>query len=328
MDGMRAEAKLLDTLTADDRALFRQIVGAPVEGLVREIRSLPSKRYWRFFSGEKFLNWPELNRRGLHVFRTLLGTRLVEESIRRHGLWDTPESREFRKNGLLVRTDFLREEDLERLRSKRRMPPSVRAKLAWLVDCCIGSDTFRGKVWMEEFEYVPNDIQLDLHLDTFHPTVKIWYYPSDVSADLGPLHIVAGSHALTPAKLQWAYECSLIAADPGHPEYASRVAGSFRVNAGSNARSELERLGLEPEQPMIGRANTLFLVDTSALHRRGLIREGLVRKCARGDHRVSPFEGLRHPVRRRLTQTRERASAVLRKQLSGRQPASPGATPA
>jgi hypothetical protein len=327
---MYAETKLLDALTADDRALFEQIVGVPVESLLPEIRSLSSERYWSIFSVEKFLDWPELNRRGLHVFRTLLGTRLVEDAIRRHGLWDTPESREFRENGLLVRTDFLSPEDFERYRSTHQLPASTSADLARLVDCCVGNATFKGRLGIQRLEHDAADPQLDLHLDTFHPTVKFWYYLSDVSVEHGPLHIVAGSHVLTPEKLQWAFETSLIAGDRSHPEYVARCGktgrrGSFGIDVGGDGRLPLERLGLEPEQPMLGRANTLFLVDTSGLHRRGVIAEGLVRETARGARRVSPFGNLHHPSRRRLTRIRDRASGALRSRLSG--PSSVGASP-
>jgi len=312
---MDAQATLLAPLTAGDRDAFERIVGSPPEDLLREVASLPSDRYWEVFSVAKFLNWPELNRAGLHVFRTLLGTRRVEAAVRRRGLWEMPEGRAFRERGVAVREDFLVGDDLARYRATGRMPRAAREEVARLVARCIGSDTFEGGLGIQELEHDPADPQLDLHLDTFHPTVKVWYYPDDVALEDGPLHVVPASHVLTPAKLEWVYECSLIAADPDHPEHAARCGstrtGSFRLDTGGDGRAALERLGLGREEPMTGRANTLFLVDTSAFHRRGVIAGGRVRRCARGSHRVSPFEGLRHPVRRRLARSRARLPGLL-----------------
>ena len=47
------------------------------------------------------------------------------------------------------------------------------------------------------------DPQLELHADTFHPSLKAWLFLTDVADDQGPLTYVAGSHRLTPERLAW-----------------------------------------------------------------------------------------------------------------------------
>ena len=59
------------------------------------------------------------------------------------------------------------------------------------------------------------DPQTDLHIDTFHPTVKAFYFLTDVAEDEGPFVYVPGSHRLTPKRLQWEYEQSIGAATSG-----------------------------------------------------------------------------------------------------------------
>ena len=49
----------------------------------------------------------------------------------------------------------------------------------------------------------PPDPQLELHADTFHPSLKAWLFLTDVTDDQGPLTYVAGSHRLTPQRLAW-----------------------------------------------------------------------------------------------------------------------------
>ena len=47
------------------------------------------------------------------------------------------------------------------------------------------------------------DPQLELHADTFHPSLKAWLFLTDVTDDQAPLTYVPGSHRLTPERLAW-----------------------------------------------------------------------------------------------------------------------------
>lgn len=107
----------------------------------------------------------------------------------------------------------------------------------------------------------PADPQLNLHEDTFHPTMKAWYFLTDVADEDGPLTYVRGSHHLTEKRLAWAKEHSLRAPD-GVDRLSAR--GSMRI-----AREELPALDLPEPTRFTVPANTLAVVDTVGFHARG-----------------------------------------------------------
>ena len=79
------------------------------------------------------------------------------------------------------------------------------------------------------------DPQLELHADTFHPSLKAWLFLTDVTDDQAPLTYVPGSHRLTPERLAWeqARSVSIVTSD----RLSQR--GSLRI-----APEELPALGL------------------------------------------------------------------------------------
>lgn len=106
------------------------------------------------------------------------------------------------------------------------------------------------------------DPQTALHADTFHPTMKAWYFLNDVADDEGPLTYVPGSHRLTPQRRAWERNKSLHA-----PEGLDRLSarGSFRIE-----NEELTELGLGPVHRFAVPANTLVVADTHGFHARAL----------------------------------------------------------
>lgn len=106
----------------------------------------------------------------------------------------------------------------------------------------------------------PPDPQTAFHADTFHPTMKAWYFLNDVAEDEGPLTYVPGSHKLTPERLAWEEEMSL-RGSAAMDRLSAR--GSFRID-----RDGLDRLGLGPARRFAVPANTLVVVDTNGFHAR------------------------------------------------------------
>jgi hypothetical protein len=106
----------------------------------------------------------------------------------------------------------------------------------------------------------PPDPQLELHADTFHPSLKAWLFLTDVTDGQGPLTYVAGSHRLTPKRLAWEKARSL--AISKSDRLSQR--GSFRI-----APDELPALGLPPPTRFAVSANTLVVIDTCGFHARG-----------------------------------------------------------
>ncbi len=125
------------------------------------------------------------------------------------------------------------------------------------------------------------DPQTRLHADTFHPTMKAWFFLTDVAEDEGAFSYVPGSHRLTPARLDWEGEMSLRAR-----RHADRLCarGSFRID-----ESELKTLGLPPVRRLAVAANTLVVADTFGFHARGPSARSTVRIELWGYDRRNPF---------------------------------------
>jgi hypothetical protein len=107
----------------------------------------------------------------------------------------------------------------------------------------------------------PPDPQVELHADTFHPSMKAWLFLTDVGPDDSPLTYVPGSHRLTPERLAWERRRSLDVLDGGD-RLSQR--GSLRI-----AQTELAALGLPQPIRFTVPANTLVIVDTCGFHARG-----------------------------------------------------------
>lgn len=105
------------------------------------------------------------------------------------------------------------------------------------------------------------DPQTFLHSDAFQPSVKAWFFLTDVAPDAAPFVYVPGSHRLSPQRLAWERRMSLAAKTA--PSRQTRR-GSFRV-----AEAELAELGLPPPKHFAVPANTLVIADTYGFHARG-----------------------------------------------------------
>jgi hypothetical protein len=133
----------------------------------------------------------------------------------------------------------------------------------------------------------PPDPQTSLHADTFYPAMKAWLFVEDVTADAGPFTYVPGSHQLTPDRLAWERERSLMVRD-GEDRLSAR--GSFRVE-----RQELTAMGLPQPIAFAVPANTLIVADTFGFHARGMAhaRSTRIELWAYGRHNpFRPYTGL------------------------------------
>jgi len=238
-----------------------------------------------------------LNEQGLHVGRLQLAHRLAEARRARLANAIRPEDREaFARDGFVMRHDFLPERRFQALLAELRAYqaplreksegdsvlrkttvtprvlrdlPALAALLAtpdWdaLIRYVGGRDaapTVHLQSVLQHAHDGPRDPQTYLHADTFHPTVKAWFYLTDVVADAGPLTYVPGSHRLTEARLAWERRMSLDARDA---EDADTRQGSFRI-----AEAALPDLGLPPPRALAVPANTLIVADTFGFHARG-----------------------------------------------------------
>ncbi|MBB6122804.1 phytanoyl-CoA dioxygenase family protein [Sphingobium subterraneum] len=107
----------------------------------------------------------------------------------------------------------------------------------------------------------PADPQTRVHADTFHPTMKAFFFLTDVAEDEGPFSYVPGSHHLTAQRREWERAKSLTPAADLEP-LAAR--GSLRIGD-----EELRDLGLPLPVRFAVPANTLVVADTCGFHARG-----------------------------------------------------------
>lgn len=258
-----------------------------------------------------------LNEAGLHVARVKLAYSLSSSRRKRLAhLIDPADQAAFDHDGFIFKTDFLPPEQFAQLRDQvaqfrgparemiqgdavtRRLAldrralnamPAVRALLKeprWrgLIRYVGASDseplTYIQTILAHAVEGGAPDPQLELHADTFHPTVKAWLFLTDVAEEDGPFTYVPGSHRLTPERLAWERKKSLDARS------AERLTarGSFRV-----ARDGLEGLGLPQPRSFPVPANTLIIADTFGFHARGAAARPSARVEIWGYGRRNPF---------------------------------------
>ena len=127
----------------------------------------------------------------------------------------------------------------------------------------------------------PPDPQIQLHSDTFHPSMKAWLFLTDVGPDDRPLTYVAGSHRLSDRRADWEYRKSINVVTDGD-RLSQR--GSFRISP-----KELTELGLPEPTYFAVPANTLVAADTCGFHARASSDRMTVRVELWAFARRSPF---------------------------------------
>ncbi|HXC89311.1 MAG TPA: phytanoyl-CoA dioxygenase family protein [Stellaceae bacterium] len=250
------------------------------------------------FRDNPIIGSPRLNRAGLHVARMRLAQRMAERRrAKLEPLISSEDRTAFRRDGFVVKPDFLPEADFAAVKRQalelaaparqqqqgdaitRRIAldrwalsrlPALQAMLEspeWL-----GLVRYVGSSRLEPLVYIqtifaqacaaPPDPQTRLHADTFHPTVKAWFFLTDTCAEDGPFVYVPGSHRPTRRRLAWERRKSLTA----------RRSADFQAARGSPriTLEELPRLGLGAPKVFAVPENTLIVADTMGFHARGI----------------------------------------------------------
>lgn len=248
------------------------------------------------FADNPILGSPALNRAGLHVWRLKSAHALARwRRARLARLVPKALCEQFDRDGFVVLPEVLPPGEFSQLQQAlletefecrahqqgdtitRRVPvgPELRRRLPSLAKL-LDDRRWRGlmayvaSARTKPFYYIqtiaggvadgPADPQLELHSDTFHPSLKAWLFLTDIADDGRPLIYVAGSHRLSPERIEWERHKSMTVMESGD-RLSQR--GSFRVDA-----DELGALGLPPPTRFSVSANTLVVADTCGFHAR------------------------------------------------------------
>jgi hypothetical protein len=269
------------------------------------------------FRDNPVIGSPALNRAGLHVARVRLAGRMAEWRRQRlRSLLPAEDRAAFERDGFVLKYDFLPAAAFAALRDQvlgfagparqqlqgdaltRRIAldraalarlPRVRELLEspqWL-----GLVHYIGAFRLEPLSYIqtifshvregPIDPQTWLHADAFHPSVKAWFFLTDVGEDEGPFVYVPGSHRPTRRRLAWERKVSIEAA--GSADFQTSR-GSLRIS-----RETLRRLGLPEPNAFAVPGNTLVVADMVGFHARGISARPSTRVEIWGYGRRNPF---------------------------------------
>lgn len=257
-----------------------------------------------------------LNRMGLHVGRVILAHGIMGFRMWLMRLSLSKEDRLFfRKNGYLLKTNFLSDDDFKQLEQEARhyngetregrqgntltqravMSPEAQ-KLVPAIAKLLNSKALRHLAQYTTghcrapFYYIENvknhyaegeeDPQKSFHTDTFHPTMKCWFFIDEVTAENGPFTYIPGSNRLSKARLKAEYRKSVEGKDQAI-RYARR--GSMRYND-----EEIAALGLADPVAMTVPPNTLVIANTFGIHKRTESGKS-TRLSIYGDSRTNPF---------------------------------------
>ncbi len=276
-----------------------------------------------------------LNRCGLHVVRILLAHSIMRLRFAMLGIGvDKDLKKSFYKDGFMVIENAMSEQRFQQIKNQVKSVdaqvrecrqgdtlthrilideqsqtdlPAVTAMLASkrylsLHKFASGKNT-RPVSYIQtiknHFVEGPDDPQKNLHSDTFHPTMKSWYFLDDCSSDNGPFTYLPGSHRLSFARLKWEYHKSITIAQQGD-KYSSN--GSFRATP-----EDLASMGMGEPVGFSVPANTLVIANTHGLHCRGHAQKRSMRTeiwSISRSNPFNPFPGIDIPV---LAQLQNRA---------------------
>jgi len=248
------------------------------------------------FADNPILGSPHLNRHGLHLRRKQLADALARwRRSRLAGLLPADLRGQFDRDGFIVIPHYLPDSEFRLLQAAildgefecrehrqgdtltRRVAvgPALLQRvpqLAALLDNARwkGVMAYVGSTRSAPLYYIqtivagladgPRDPQLELHSDTFHPSLKAWLFLTDVADDGRPLTYVAGSHRLTPERAAWEQRRSSTVMASGN-RLSQR--GSLRI-----LPEDLAALGLPAPTRFNVPSNTLVAIDTSGFHAR------------------------------------------------------------
>ena len=269
------------------------------------------------FKDNPIIGSPLLNCMGLHVVRLLMSHAIMRGRMWMLALPISAKDRKsYFRDGYIIKENFLSDEEFEALEKEARafkgevrearQGDTLTHRAVLSPDVLQHQSAFKKFISNKLFtrlarftsghfreplyylEEVKNqycqgavDPQKSLHNDTFHPSMKCWFFIDDVSDNTGPFTFVPGSHKPTWERLKWQYRMSLNAKDASNHLHAR---GSTRFTD-----EDIKELGLPEPHAFSVNKNTLLIVNVFGIHRRGDSSEKSTRLALWGDSRTNPF---------------------------------------
>lgn len=261
---------ILNLLTDDIKAFFNTTLNNDIDELCKSVSD-------RVFCNDKFINQLNLNTLGLQALRSLLADLCWVDRAKKLDNWHNDDFKKFYRNGLLIKYDLSHDDIIDCMKT-----------------CISVKDFIEGGVKREEprneiykTTYNISDNQLDIHSDTFHPTIKVWKHTHEINLNHGPFHFSRNSHLAVdnPARLKFDYDNGIIACSPANKLFSKRkekknIIGSFRIASNEGIeiqKEELSKLNFNPVEPIIGPNNMVVFANTKGLHCRGRTKDGVER---------------------------------------------------
>jgi len=145
-------------------------------------------------------------------------------------------------------------------------------------------NTFAQRVNNKPLE---KDHQKLIHLDTYFPAIKYWWFPAKVTKENGSLCYVKNSCYANEALQMWYYKQSVDCCEKSYEEWRGKdhMEGSFRVS-----EEELDDMGYMLESVEV-EEDTLVIANVAGFHSRGDATVGHIRNSIHGSIRLDlPLE--------------------------------------
>jgi len=307
--------EISEILLKDTKHILKDISGYSLEELLDEIQKTDDNTLESIYSSEKLIKNFTLVKKGIYPYRALLSEKTVEHRREKLNLQNNPYFKEWDENGIIVIKDFLPTQDFLNIQSQlnnkkesgQSLNLSSNKQFLDLVNMCLATNNqgYHPSLGSEYIIHKPNDDQVNVHSDIFHPNLKIWLYVNDCNLDNGPYSFVYKSHKKTPKMLEFIHKQGLIW-DKGadHPDFFKYNAGTSDSQMGSprvlrsknctnenmdEVNKELKKLDLPPVTTLKAKANTIIFTDTTGFHARGYAKPGSERYSLRNAFRINPF---------------------------------------
>ena len=148
---------------------------------------------------------------------------------------------------------------------------------------------YEQNTYVQVIENIPgdNDNQKNMHLDTFFPAIKWWWFPEEVQTG-GFVYYTRNCNPYVDM-CNYQYQSSIEASTNNYPDWKLKDhrEGSFRINKDEMMNFGLFSYATRQTIP----ANTLIVANVSGFHARGEPRLNVTRRAIHGSIRVrNPFE--------------------------------------